>query len=520
MSRIYRTLGTVAMTPKGEYDSSAYYERLDIVIYNGSSYVAIQSTNGNLPTNTTYWQLLAQKGAKTYNTVAEMKADTDLKDGMSAQTLGYYSVNDGGGATYKITSTESQNEYQEELENGLYATLIINGEVNPNQFGAYGDDIHDDSEAIQKAIDYVLSKYPNDYSYTPKIKGGNYYVTNQIVINSPSQYCKWNIEFAGIKGNYAGYLIDIKGNTSCTTLKIDNISNDLGGCIQCISDTQGITWYGTSKIICGFMRANINYDCIHFETDITTNDSWINEIEIDVLRFNYGRWGFYGKGCHQLIFNHNDFEYGGCCLDACNGALFIAPHMGDPVISECVLKTLNECTNLNIIGGTCGRASWEENYINNSKFEFSNSTDGGIVSYQVGYNLPSSLINKSPFINIIGGKLIRIQPYLLNINVGAGVFDTRNLTSLQCPTSFTAAATTTDIILDKAIYGGYGKINEFIIYTANSTLNIKTGNDGDADGSLTIMKTFTSPLYKPYKFTWLREGKWNMEEMTYETVNG
>ena len=62
MSRIYRTCGIVAMTPKGEYDSSAYYERLNVVTYNGSSYVAIQNTHGNLPTNTTYWQLLAHSG--------------------------------------------------------------------------------------------------------------------------------------------------------------------------------------------------------------------------------------------------------------------------------------------------------------------------------------------------------------------------------------------------------------------------------------------------------------------------
>lgn len=124
MSRIYRTLGTVAMTPKGEYDSSAYYEKLNVVTYNGSSYVAIQNTHGNLPTNTTYWQLLAQKGAKTYDNVVEMKADTDLKNGMTARTLGYTTINDGGGALYKITNIEDNTIEQIELNNGLYANYI------------------------------------------------------------------------------------------------------------------------------------------------------------------------------------------------------------------------------------------------------------------------------------------------------------------------------------------------------------------------------------------------------------
>ena len=49
-------------SPKGEYNPSTAYKALNIVSQNGSSYVAIQDTQGNPPTNTTYWQLLAQRG--------------------------------------------------------------------------------------------------------------------------------------------------------------------------------------------------------------------------------------------------------------------------------------------------------------------------------------------------------------------------------------------------------------------------------------------------------------------------
>lgn len=49
-------------SPKGEYDPNTAYKALNIVSQNGSSYVAIQDTQGNPPTNTTYWQLLAQRG--------------------------------------------------------------------------------------------------------------------------------------------------------------------------------------------------------------------------------------------------------------------------------------------------------------------------------------------------------------------------------------------------------------------------------------------------------------------------
>ena len=55
--------GRVLLIPKGEYDSSETYTMLDMVSYQGSSYIAKGTTTGNLPTNTTYWQLFAYGGA-------------------------------------------------------------------------------------------------------------------------------------------------------------------------------------------------------------------------------------------------------------------------------------------------------------------------------------------------------------------------------------------------------------------------------------------------------------------------
>lgn len=49
-------------THRGAYSASVGYERNNVVTYAGSSYMATRETTGNVPTNTTYWQLLAQKG--------------------------------------------------------------------------------------------------------------------------------------------------------------------------------------------------------------------------------------------------------------------------------------------------------------------------------------------------------------------------------------------------------------------------------------------------------------------------
>lgn len=55
-------LGKVIPTPRGEYSSSITYNELDIVLYNGSSYICKKETIGNDVINEEYWQLLGQKG--------------------------------------------------------------------------------------------------------------------------------------------------------------------------------------------------------------------------------------------------------------------------------------------------------------------------------------------------------------------------------------------------------------------------------------------------------------------------
>ena len=57
MATIY--IGKIKPVFKGTYDNSTAYVLDDIVYYNGSSYVAKTSTTGNLPTDTTKWNILA-----------------------------------------------------------------------------------------------------------------------------------------------------------------------------------------------------------------------------------------------------------------------------------------------------------------------------------------------------------------------------------------------------------------------------------------------------------------------------
>ena len=52
----------------------------DAVSYNGSSYICIQATTGNLPTNTTYWEVLAKKGIDGEGSGDMQKSTYDTDD--------------------------------------------------------------------------------------------------------------------------------------------------------------------------------------------------------------------------------------------------------------------------------------------------------------------------------------------------------------------------------------------------------------------------------------------------------
>ena len=112
-----------------------------------------------------------------FDTVALMKAG-NLSSGDYVITKGYYSANDGGGANYYITSSSSATDYQEELNNGLYATLIVkDNTINIKKLGAYDDGTQNNNILFGKINDLIKT-------YNIFIDKGNYLITEPIEIET------------------------------------------------------------------------------------------------------------------------------------------------------------------------------------------------------------------------------------------------------------------------------------------------------------------------------------------------
>lgn len=136
--------GPVGATWKGAYNGATAYVANDLVSYSGSTYICILASTGNLPTNGTYWSLVAQKGA---GDVIAPATNTDayipqwngansktLKDGVQLDTDGTLAGNsDTRVATQKAVKTyadtKSDASKSETLTNKTLTKPIINASV-------------------------------------------------------------------------------------------------------------------------------------------------------------------------------------------------------------------------------------------------------------------------------------------------------------------------------------------------------------------------------------------------------
>lgn len=211
----------------------------------------------------------------TFDTVADMQSATNLIVGSYARTLGYHSINDGGGSLYIVTDTSD--DYTIALSGDLYAKLIVEkNSVSPQQFGAYGDGQHDDYLAVNKCVEYAKDIVETNGKFSegePEIElYGNYKITAGVIL---SPYLTYHL-----KGDvtFTSYLSSGKA----VSIEYDTVLDDNTGQNTSNGWSRGDMFYGGNMFI-----TNSENNIASNVTGLTINND--SNLSITAQSFSRGR---------------------------------------------------------------------------------------------------------------------------------------------------------------------------------------------------------------------------------------
>lgn len=258
--------------------------------------------------------------ARFFDTVADMKASTDLEDGTYARTGGYYNVNDGGSALYKIRVLSDSDTIDERFiislnAENVVAELITDGLVNICQVGG------------QQNFAAVCNALLNDSKsiYVPK-RNFNSESTIFITHNNTEFICDGDITFTGNNSVFMVIAsefdkIDFNGTITCGNnnvfLKLGSNTarlNNVDLYINRVSSCKIGLWlnpnntHGVQFLRCHFNRIYSSEKGIFFNPG-DTGANWINACTF-IGGALHGPYGIVTrKGQNQVDpFNDNSFE--------------------------------------------------------------------------------------------------------------------------------------------------------------------------------------------------------------------
>ena len=242
-------LGRIKFVWQGAYSGATAYVADDVVSYNGSSYICILASTGNLPTNTTYWNLMAQTGTDITSLAGLAQGDVLYYNGTSWVRLGA-----GTSGQYLKTNGASANP---SWANGSASTLTTQGDILYRDAsglqrlgaGTSGQFLKTNGSGANPAWSTVTTKIVNvaHTSINQATNAGNRYrnpyhwspLDTSISVTNSSNYFLWQVSVPITHNNHAGAAIEASENNS-TWVNASNKKNLSGDAI--VQSGGGITW--------------------------------------------------------------------------------------------------------------------------------------------------------------------------------------------------------------------------------------------------------------------------------------
>ena len=232
-----------------------------------------------------------------------------------------------------------RNEVLESTDSEIIVPVIQNDPldaesfVTPQQFGAKGNGVADDTDAIQQALDSEGSVY---------FSRGEYVISRPIVITNKAHW-SMNARDAVFRYSGDGYAIRILNVRQCK-IEVGYVSAPNGGGIEFYSDSKD-SWSQYVTLYFDFIVAK--NDCIHVETYA---DGWANENRVYGGQFASGEngvniiphginglsgWKFYNCGIEGVT---NGFRLDATGVDYICNMVFANSRYGESF--ETILKTV------------------------------------------------------------------------------------------------------------------------------------------------------------------------------------
>lgn len=249
-------------------------------------------------------QFLQSTALWCFDNVADMKLATNLINGSYVKTLGYYSVNDGGSASYKIRTKESGEVANETTlisvnNTNLLAELILDKDINILKCGAKNDGTSDCSNLINS----LITEYPDYNIFLPN---GTYLLNSSIELGTATKIYGENKWKTILTTNNEIIMIKNKSDdiATCTISNLYIDGNNHG--------TKGIYLYrNRPNLVYNDSRSFINNICIKKCTDwcfqIGDPNASSNVIEIvvdDIYVHEYTGGGIYISRCSDSHFSN------------------------------------------------------------------------------------------------------------------------------------------------------------------------------------------------------------------------
>lgn len=384
----------------------------------------------------------------TYDTVSDLKQATNLIDGTYVETLGYHSMNDNGGAKYKVR-TKEENEEADEMftialdDPSLVAEIIVEkNTLNIKQIGATGDEDTNDTsiiiagcqseynvffpegtyqldsqliiknatnkvisgEGIKKTILLINEELQGDFtSYitTDYAETINNFTFKDISVNMTSQLTtRYGISFMSINGLHVEN-VELYNNKGYATRFNDSININLNNLY--IHDCDGIDnkvgggIYGTNMKnvqISNSRIINCGDHAFYLNGGIGTSGTYNSEnIEINnVYCKNIGYDQYTAGGCLTIYGDIKNITVNNCIIEEAYQGIHISNHGTDLItpsnitISNCVIR--NSVTTGIYVEGLSGDPINDITIINNV-IDTTETSDGISLRVCVTININS-----------------------------------------------------------------------------------------------------------------------------------